>query len=104
MVTQAKLYDLVGSDLKNFTIVEMSEVYIVDIHGQKWQSLGFFRDLTTAHDFLRGETNTVCYKIKKTLVLTDGNVGYVIEDQSPVRLFDDNVVACWEGIENKTPR
>jgi len=103
MAKQVKLEELVGSDLKGFTIVEMSEVYIVDIHGQKWQSLGFFRDLTTAQDFARGGVNTACYRIRQAFVLTNGNVGYAIEDQSPVRLFDDDVVACWEGIENKSP-
>ena len=88
-----KINQLVGKTLENFKIVEMTEVYRVDDDGRKCSSLGFFRDATTAKAFAGVQTDASWHKTTKAMVLTDGKIGYVIEDANSVRLFDDEAEA-----------
>lgn len=93
MATKATLKELIGKDLKGFKIVEMTEVYRVDDDGQKSSSLGFFKDPNTAVAFAGAQTDANWHKTGQVLVLTDGIIGYVIEDQKPVKFFDDEAEA-----------
>lgn len=93
MATKAKIKELIDKDLKGFKIVEMTEVYRLDDDGRKSSSLGFFKDPNTAAAFAGVQTDASWHKTGQALVLTDGTVGYVIEDQKPVKLFDDEVEA-----------
>ena len=89
MAAKGRFQNLAGKDLKGFKIIEMTEVYRVDDDGRKSSSLGFFKDPNTAAAFAGVQTDASWHKTEKVLVLTDGTVGYVIEDQKPVKLFDD---------------
>ncbi len=93
MATEANIKELIGKDLKGFKIVEMTEVYRVDFDGRKSSSLGFFKDPNTAEAFAGVQTDASWHKTGQALVLTDGTVGYVIKDQKPVKLFDDEAEA-----------
>jgi hypothetical protein len=93
MAKKSKIKELVGKDLKGFKIINMTEVYQVNDDGQKFSSLGFFKDPNTALAFARVQEDANWHKTGQVLVLTDGTVGYVIEDQKPVKLFDDEVEA-----------
>lgn len=89
MTTKAGINTLVGKDLANFKIVEMTEVYRTDDDGRKSDSLGFFKDPTVAVAFAGAQTDANWHQTKPALMLTDGVVGYVIAQQDPVKLFDD---------------
>jgi hypothetical protein len=91
--TTAKVKDLINKNLGIFKIVEMTEVYLVDVDGHKSNSLGFFRDKNIAAAFAGTQVDANYHETKPVLVLTDGNVGYVIEDQEPVKFFDDEAEA-----------
>jgi hypothetical protein len=93
MATKAKIKELINKDLKGFKIIEMTEVYLVDDDGWKSSSLGFFKDPNTAAAFAGVQTDANWHKTEQALLLTDGTIGYVIEDQNPVKLFDDEAEA-----------
>ncbi len=93
MATKANIKELIGHDLKGFKIVEMTEVYRVNEDGRKSSSLGFFKNQNTAEAFAGVQTDAIWHKTAEALVLTDGTVGYVMEQQDPVKLFDDEAEA-----------
>lgn len=84
-----KVNMLVGKDLKGFKIIEMTEVYRVDDDGRRTSSLGFFKSKVIAEAFAGMQRDANYHKSKQALVLTDGIIGYVIEEQEIVKLFDD---------------
>jgi hypothetical protein len=89
----AKVKDLLNKNLDRFKIIEMVEVYLVDVDGRKTNSLGFFRDQNIATAFAGAQTDANYRETRPVLVLTDGNIGYEIEDQTPVKFFDDEAEA-----------
>lgn len=91
MTTKAEIKKLVGKDLRGFKVVEMTEVYLVDYDGRKSRSLGFFKDPDIASAFAGVQIDASMHKTGQALVLTNGTVGYVIEDQKPVKFFDDEM-------------
>lgn len=93
MDTKSKIKELVGLDLKGFKIVEMTEVYMVNEDGRKYNSLGFFKEPNIAIAFADMQTDANWHKTGQALVLTDGTIGYVIEEQKPVKLFNDEAEA-----------
>lgn len=93
MANKAKIKELIGKDLRGFRILEMTEVYRVNDDGRKSSSLGFFRDPNTAAAFAGVQTDANWHKTGQALVLTDGTIGYVITQQEPVKLFDDETKA-----------
>ena len=89
MDTNPNIKELIKKDLKGFQIIEMTEVYRVDVDGRKVVSVGFFKDPDIAAAFVGIQDDTNWIKTEKALVLTDGTVGYVISEKDPVKLFDD---------------
>ena len=89
METKATINDLVGKDLKNFKIIEMTEVYKTDDGGLKISSIGFFKNQNTAEVFASLRTDAVNCKTEKALVLTDDKVGYLLTNKEPITLFDE---------------
>ena len=85
--------ELVGTDLKGFSIVEMTEVYRVNDDGRKSVSLGFFQNSDIAAAFAGVQSDANWHKTWTAMVLTDGTVGYVISDGVSVKLFDDKTEA-----------
>lgn len=71
----------------------MTEVYRVDDGGRKSKSLGFFKDPNIATAFAGVQTDANWHNTGQALVLTDGTIGYVITQQEPVKLFDDEAEA-----------
>lgn len=88
-----KITELVNRDLRDFKIVEMTEVYRVDDDGRKSCSLGFFKDKNTASAFAGVQIDANWHKIGQAFVLTNGTVGYVITQQESANLFDDEAEA-----------
>lgn len=94
-----RISELVGKDLKGFKIIEMTEVYREDEDGRKSSSIGFFKNPNTAAAFAGVQTDANWHKTEQALVLTDGTVGYLVEDKKFVKLFDDEAEAL--GIKKK---
>ena len=80
---------MVGIELIGFKIVEMTEVYHVDLDGRKDGTRGFFKDKDIAVAFTEYQIDSSFYKTDKAFVLTNGVVGYVVGQQESVELFDD---------------
>jgi len=80
---------LVGLDLTKFEIVQMTEVYRVDDYGQKGTSIGFFSNPDIAMAFVDVQAFAKWYRTGQAMLLTDGDVGYVITQQDPVKIFND---------------
>jgi len=88
MDAKSKIRELIDRDLRNFKIIEMTEVFRVNDDGRKVSSLGFFKDSNTAVAFKGIQKDANWHKTEQTLVLTDGTVGYNITGGNPVHLFD----------------
>lgn len=90
MADKAKIQEWVNKDLKGFKILEMTEVYGVDFDGRKSVSVGFFKDQDFAKAFAgmkNGEGGL--YRTEKAMVLTNGTIGYVINNREPVKLLNE---------------
>ena len=85
-----KAHLLVGQDLSGFHVIEIIEVYSIDDDGRKLRTLGFFSNRDEAQVFAESE-NANHRKVEVTLILTNGEVGYVISEKDPVALFKDEV-------------
>jgi len=86
------LEDLIGKDLKGFTVQELTEVFRVDEDGRKTKSIGFFRNGIIAKAFVQNSVDAAWHKTDKALILTDGKVGFRLL-AGPVELFDDEKTA-----------
>ena len=85
-----KLADLVGAELSNFKVLLMTEVYQTNEDGRKVSSLGFFKDKSIAKAFAGIQIDANYYQTSPDFVLTNGLVGYVINNSvEPIKLFDD---------------
>lgn len=90
---------LIGKDLAGFKIVQMSEVYEVDVDGRKVRPRGLFKDSSLADVFIGLDSDGSWLRAKPALVLTDGIVAYPIEDQESVNILDDE-----SGMKSLTER
>ncbi len=88
-MTSLKLSSLVGKDLSGFTILGMTEVYMLDDDGMMSRSIGFFKSRELAEMFAGTQTTASRYRTRETIILTDDDVGYIVGDHDPVNLFDD---------------
>lgn len=86
----ANISELINKDLNGFTIIKMTEVYLVDEDGRMYDSLGYFRNQDVAEAFAESQKDADRHKTRQALVLTNGIIGYTIEDQTSVSLFDDD--------------
>ena len=80
---------LIGKDLKSFKIVEMIEIFRVDEDGRKSRSLGFFKNPDVAVAFASAQVDANWHLTQPKLVLTDGNVSFVIDEQGPAKFFNN---------------
>jgi len=86
----SKLNGLIGQDLTNFKIVEMTHVYLMDYDGHFVKSIGYFKDPVIAEAFRGAQVDANFMRKVYALVLTDGQVGYDIsQNQVPIKLFND---------------
>lgn len=86
------LDDLVGYDLKRFTIREMLEVFHVDERGIRSgsdSSVGFFHSRHVGEAFAELHSSKDYYSTRTALVLTDGVVAFVLDSHEPVKMFND---------------
>jgi len=90
--TATKIAELVGRDLTNFKIVEMTEVYLVNDDGRRSRSLLFFNNQDTATAFAQIQTDANHHRHRQALVLTDGIVGYTIQDQIKLSRDEDGIL------------
>jgi len=80
---------LIGKELGQFRIIEMTEVFLVNEDGKKTITLGYFRNKNIAEAFAGLQTDSIYNKTASALVLTNGTEGYIITQQDPAKLFDD---------------
>lgn len=93
MIKKSLTDALVGKDLSGYRILLMTEVYRIDSDGRKSESFGFFKNADIATAFAESQKDANWYKTCTCLILTDGVDGYKIDEQSPVKLFDDEAEA-----------
>lgn len=87
-----QLTDLLEKSLEGFTVQELTEVYELDVEGrQKIKSIGFFRDENVAKAFAQNQTDANYHRTQKVIVLTNGEIGFVIGE--PVILLNDEKAA-----------
>lgn len=82
-------YVSLGNDLTGFKIVEMTEVWANDGEGINMQTFGVFKDPDAAKAFAASDPSPSHFVCEATpvLVLTDGNVGFIIRNQGPVKFL-----------------
>jgi hypothetical protein len=94
-----ELKELIGKNLANFTIQELTEVYETDVEGRgKIKSIGFFKNETIATGFAGNQTDAYLHKTQKVILLTDGKDAFIVNAE-PVKLLDDEEAAL--EIRNK---
>lgn len=72
-----------------FRLVEMTEVYSVDVEGRiETGTVGFFKNPDIAAAFAKLEGGYMMHT-RPTFVLTDGILGFVVRDHGVVKLFVD---------------
>jgi hypothetical protein len=77
------------ADLREFRLIEMTEVYLVDDDGRKSESVGFFRNPAVANAFVGNQVDADWHKTEFALVFTNGIDGFVVKEQEPVKIFVD---------------
>ena len=87
------LKELVGLNLSNFKVIEMTEVYRTNEDGNKSSSVGFFKNPNIAQGFAEAQTDSSFHKTASRYVLTDDFVGYVLGEKEAINLFDDETEA-----------
>ena len=88
-MAENQIKELIGKNLDQFQIIEMTEVYRINEDGVKTSALGYFKDQDVAAGFADAEPNW--HKTRPAIVLTDGTVGYLMTEQEPIKIFDDEV-------------
>lgn len=88
-IVQSK--DLIGKKLDGFSVQIYTEVYRVNEDGKKIDSLGFFRNSTIAKAFADGLTDAPWHQTEQELVLTNGEVGFLLGES--VKLLSDEQAA-----------
>ncbi len=98
-IISAQNHSLLKTDLKDFKVVVKFKVYKVDDREQETTVLGYFENKDVAEAFVAMQPDKDFLRFEDTLVLTNGSVGYALEDPPvPVKLFDDDVEVI--GIKN----
>lgn len=85
---KVNINDFIGKDLSSFKIVKMEEVFMTDEDGNYLSSIGFFKNAKIAKAYSKRQPDASYIKTSTEVVLTDGNVGFTLEDKE-VKLFDD---------------
>lgn len=93
MSPNSDIKELIDKDLKGFTVCVMFEVYKTNDDGLKTKSIGFFKNANIAEMFAGVQVDKNWHKTKSTLVLTNGIVGYEMNQPKPIKLFDDEAEA-----------
>ncbi len=78
MEQETKFEDLIGRDLKGFSIQEYTEVFRTNDEGFKSSSIGFFKDDNIAKAFAQNQTDANWHKTEKAFILTDGKIGFLL--------------------------
>lgn len=85
-----ELDSLVGKDLRRFTIQRLTEVYMTGVEGgPPFTSLGYFKNPKIAKAYAGIQRDAPWFNTETRYVLTDGNVGFVIDTDVKVKLLDD---------------
>lgn len=93
MIKPATVADIVGADLSLFHIEIMTEVYRTDVDERRTESIGFFKLQAIATEFAKRQSDALYCKTESAFVLTDGVTGFVISDQLPITIMDDEAEA-----------
>lgn len=86
------LADLIGRNLSDFTVRELTEVFRTNEDGKKTMSIGFFQNEAIAKAFKQNMVDAAWHQTEKAFILTNGKVGFHL-DGYPVKLFDDEKTA-----------
>ncbi len=86
----ARLADLAGNSLDSFRMEEMTEVYSVNEDGRKTKVIGYFKHAYIAEAFATSQSGGSGYnRTREVLVITSDTLTYLVEDQEPLELFND---------------
>lgn len=88
------LEGLIGNKLEDWCIVKMTEVYAVDMDGRRTVSLGCFKDSMVAAAYIESLKDSAFHKADLVLVLTNGKVGFALNDAEIAKLMDDDQIAA----------
>ena len=96
MVAQiANPKDWVGKPLTEFAIRKMIEVFGCNEDGNRTKSIGYFKNPTVAAAFAgqeSGKTFISC-RTRECYVLTNGAIGFLLAENEPVNLYNDETEA-----------
>jgi|WetSurMetagenome_2_1015567.scaffolds.fasta_scaffold229461_1 hypothetical protein len=88
-----ELEELIGKKLEGFEIVEMTKVYKGNEDGREIESFGFFKSERLAKAFAGNQTNSSYFHTQKVLVLTNGEIGFLMGKPESVQFVDDEALA-----------
>lgn len=89
MNVKEALKDLIGIDLREWKIIEMTEVFSTNEDGRKSRSLGFFKDENIATAFAGTQKDVNFHKTEKVIVLCKGTIGFIINEREEVTFVDE---------------
>ena len=85
--------DWVGKPLTKFKIIEMTEVYITYEEGDRFQSIGYFKNPTIAQAFADQQDDPERHRVMTRYVLTNGTIGFPLtEDEVNLMSDEDETV------------
>lgn len=76
-MTLKRAVDLVGVDLRDFAVKEMTGIFETE-NGERKKCLGFLEDNELAKGYAEHRLDPKKTKLMKCSVLTDGNVGFLL--------------------------
>lgn len=84
------LSELVGKTMQFFEIRWAIEVYRVDEDGLRIYAVGYFTEPHIAEVFVGTQVDGAkCNRTREVLVLTNGNIAFLVSDDEQVEMFDD---------------
>jgi hypothetical protein len=87
------LKDYMDVDLGGFTVRKMTKVYKGNEDGRETESFGFFKSDDLAKAFVGIQTDSSYFHTQDVFVLTNGMIGFLIDENKTVNFVDDEEIA-----------
>jgi hypothetical protein len=85
--------ELIGKSLSDWKVEEVTEVRQNDVEGRSSTPVGYFRDPDVAEVFAGPKDVMGSMFARKVLALTDGKAAFLIGEEEPLNMFDDEAEA-----------
>lgn len=86
--------ELIGKDLHDWRIEQLTAVHQSDWEGRSSSVVGYFRDETVANAFANPTDKEQRMSTYKAVVLTNGKSAFLIQNEQPLNMFDDEAEAA----------